>query len=120
MDEPAATPTATQPTADTFDLAQIDGTRWCSAHRGDCVEIALPEIIAFNGRTSGSWRPQPADPDGCYRLRGPASYDLWFCPAGTVADMASRPTGLDDTRSDVDRLIVKFKGLDGWVYLRSE
>ncbi|HWL02167.1 MAG TPA: hypothetical protein VNQ52_07325 [Microbacteriaceae bacterium] len=124
--EPDPTPSATaEPPvtaaaeAPLFSLESIDGTTWCSPHRGDCLEIALPVITAFGGSVAGDWPPQPADPDGCFRLRGGGSYDLWFCPAGAAADMSSRPTDLDDDRTDVDRLIVKFKATDGWVYLKA-
>lgn len=115
--EPRPTRTAA-PESATFDLAMIDGTTWCSERRGDCLEIDLPVIIGFGGRVSGAWPPQSADPDGCFRLHGGASFDLWFCPVGAAADVSSRPTSIDDDRTDVDRLIVKFKAEDGWVYVR--
>jgi len=115
--EPSVSP-APDPDPERFDLASIDGTAWCSPTRGDCVEIALPVVAGFGGRSTGTWPPQPADPDGCFRLRGGAPFDLWFCPAGAVVDLEGRPTGIDDARTDQDRLIVKFKAEDGWVYLR--
>jgi len=101
-----------------FDLKQLDGSTWCSPTRGDCIELRLPDVIGFGGRSTGTWRPTAVGPDGCYRTHG-GDFDLWYCPAGVVVDVESRRTSIDNEANDSDRLIVKFKGDVGMVFLRS-